>query len=91
MRASFPAQIEGHTYKIMVENEMQLNVMEQATPSLLSFMRNALENDHFNLTVELNKGSASPHTWSEREVLSHMIESIPTLKGFIDDLGLTLG
>ena len=91
MRASFPAQIEGHTYKMMVENEMQLNVMEQATPSLLSFMRNALENDHFNLTVELNQGSASPHTWSEREVLSHMIESIPTLKGFIDDLGLTLG
>jgi hypothetical protein len=68
---------------MMVENEMQLNVMEQATPSLLS--------DHFNLTVELNQGSASPHTWSEREVLSHMIESIPTLKGFIDDLGLTLG
>lgn len=91
MRASFPAQIEGHTYKIMVENEMQLNVIEQATPSLLNFMRNALENDHFNLTVELNQGSASPHTWSEREVLTHMIESIPTLKGFIDDLGLTLG
>ncbi|MCM1076932.1 MAG: DNA polymerase III subunit gamma/tau [Bacteroides sp.] len=91
LRASFPSQIEGDNYKMMVENEMQLSVIEQATPALLSFIRNALDNDNFTLAVELNQGESSPHTWNEREVLSHMVENIPALRGFIDDLGLTLG
>ncbi len=91
MRASFPAPQEGHTYKIMVENEMQRQTVEQAFPALLQDVRNDLCNDHFSLTVEINQGAASPHTWNEREVLNHMVENIPALRGFIDDLGLTIG
>lgn len=91
MRASFPAQQEGHTYKIMVENEMQRQTVEHAFPELLRSVRDDLSNDHFSLIVEINQGAASPHTWNEREVLNHMVENIPALRGFIDDLGLTLG
>lgn len=91
MRASFPAQQEGHTYKIMVENEMQRQTVEHAFPELLRSVRDELSNDHFSLIVEINQGAASPHTWNEREVLNHMVENIPALRGFIDDLGLTLG
>lgn len=91
MRASFPAPVEGHNYKMMVENEMQRGVMEQIAPDLLKFVRDALENDSFTLTVEINEGAASPHTWNERDVLRHMVENIPALRGFIDDLGLTIG
>lgn len=91
MRASFPAQVDGHNYKIMVENEMQLNMVEQRSMELHTFIRDAIDNDHFMLTVEVNQGAASPHTWSEREVLAHMVENIPALKGFMEDLGLTLG
>ncbi|MCM1355564.1 MAG: DNA polymerase III subunit gamma/tau [Staphylococcus sp.] len=91
MRASFPAPVEGHVYKMMVENEMQLNIIEQKTQELLGFVRDALGNDHFELKVEMNQGAASPHTWNEREVLNHMLENIPAFKGFMDDLGLTLG
>lgn len=91
MRASFPAQVDGHNYKMMVENEMQQSLMEQASQELLRFIRNAIENDHFTLAVELNQGAASPHTWSEREVLTHMVENIPDFKDFMEGLGLTLG
>ncbi len=91
MRASFPAPQEGHTYKIMVENEMQRQTVELAFPALLQAVRDELSNDHFSLTVEINQGAASPHTWNEREVLNHMVENIPALRGFIDDLGLTIG
>lgn len=91
MRASFPAPQEGHTYKIMVENEMQRQTVEHAFPELLRSVRDELSNDHFSLIVEINQGAASPHTWNEREVLNHMVENIPALRGFIDDLGLTLG
>lgn len=91
MRASFPTQTEGDTYSIMVENEMQRSVVEQASPQLLKFVRDAIQNDNFTLTTEINQGESSPHTWSEREVLDHMVESIPELRNFIDDLNLTLG
>ncbi len=91
MRASYPSQIGDNTYKMMVENDMQRTVMDQASPSLHKFMRDALQNDRFSVTVELNEGSASPHTWNEREVLNHLVENIPALRGFIDELGLTLG
>jgi len=91
MRASYPAQIDGDRYKMMVENEMQRNVIDQSMSSLLGFVRDALKNDRFTLEVEINQGESSPHTWNEREVLDHMLQSIPSLRGFIDDLGLTLG
>ena len=91
MRASFPAPQEGHTYKIMVENDMQRQTVEHAFPELLRSVRDDLSNDYFSLVVEINQGAASPHTWNEREVLNHMVENIPALRGFIDDLGLTLG
>ncbi len=90
MRASYPTQTEGFTYKIMVENEMQRNIVAQATPSILRHIHDALKNDHFNLTVEINQGEASPHTWSERQVLNHIVENSPILKSLIDDLHLTL-
>lgn len=90
MRASYPTREEGNTYKIMVENEMQRNIVAQATPAILRHIHDALQNDHFNLTVEINQGEASPHTWSERQVLNHMVENSPALKSLIEDLRLTL-
>lgn len=91
MRASVPGHVEGDKFRITVENEMQRNTIEQASPQLLRFVRDSIGNDNFTLEIEMNEGESSPHTWNEREVLSHMIENIPALKGFIDDLGLTLG
>ena len=91
MRASFPALIQNDTYKIMVENEMQRNILTQAMPSLMKHLHDSLSNDNVNLTIEINQGEASPHTWNERQVLSHMIENTPILRSFIDDLKLTIG
>ncbi len=90
MRASYPTKVEGYTYVIMVENEMQRNVVAQATPSILRHIHDALQNDYFNLTIEINQGEASPHTWSERQVLNHMIENSPSFKALVDDFRLTL-
>lgn len=91
MRASFPALIQNDTYKIMVENEMQRNILTQAMPTLMKHLHDSLSNDNVSLTIEINQGEASPHTWNERQVLSHMIENTPILRSFIDDLKLTIG
>ena len=60
-------------------------------PSILSTLHDATSNDLINITVEINKGEASPHTWNERQVLSHMVENNPELRDFIDDMQLTIG
>lgn len=93
MRASFPSPVDeaAHEYRMMVENDMQLNIVEQVKPALLSFVRSAIGNDHFSLSVEINQGEASPHTWNERKVWAHMLETVPSLRGFVEDFGLTLG
>lgn len=93
MRASFPSPVDeaAHAYRMMVENEMQLSIVEQVKPTLLSFVRSAIGNDHFSLSVEINQGEALPHTWNERKVWTHMLETVPNLRGFVEDFGLTLG
>ncbi|MCM1255180.1 MAG: DNA polymerase III subunit gamma/tau [Duncaniella sp.] len=90
MRASFPAKVTGHAYKVMVENEMQLNTMTQSTQSILKYLHDTLGNDLIEITYEVNKGEASPHTWNERQVLHHMLENNPALRAFVDDLKLTI-
>ncbi len=91
MRASFPSPMEGHTYRVMVENEKQREEMMSAMPSILSTLHDATSNDHIMITVEINQGETSPHTWNERQVLNHMVENNPGLRDFIDDMQLTIG
>jgi hypothetical protein len=40
--------------------------------------------------VRANNGASSPMTWNEREVLANMIERHPSIKDFVDELGLSL-
>lgn len=91
MRASYPALVEGHTYRVMVENEKQREELETHMQPLLATLRDATANDHIRITIELNQGEASPHTWNEREVLQHMVEKNPEMRDFIESLQLSIG
>ena len=62
MRASYPALVEGHTYRVMVENEKQREELETHMQPLLATLRDATANDHISIIIELNQGEASPPT-----------------------------
>lgn len=91
MRASFPQCKDGTSYIMMVENEKQAELMMQSMPELLAFVRDAVRNDNFTLEVEINQGEASPHTWNDREVMNHMLETIPALSEFVENFKLSVG
>ena len=91
MRASYPALVEDHTYRVMVENEKQREELETHMQPLLATLRDATANDHISIIIELNQGEASPHTWNEREVLQHMVEKNPEMRDFIESLQLSIG
>ncbi|MCM1521657.1 MAG: DNA polymerase III subunit gamma/tau [Muribaculaceae bacterium] len=91
MRASFPAHVEGFTYKVMIENLKQREELERAMSYILDHLRRTLGNDLISIEIELNQGESSPHTWNERQVLDHMTEGNPVLRDLIADFGLTIG
>ncbi len=90
MRASRPQKIEGDNYAITVENPSQQELMTQAMPNILSYLHNTLSNDFISISIYINEGEAAPHTWNEREVFAHIIETTPYLKTIVEDLKLTL-
>ena len=90
MRASFPDRIDGHSYRIKVENEKQEELMNQHMPELIGELRNALSNDNITLKIEINQGEASPHTWNDREVVAYVQQTVPALNDFIETFKLTL-
>ena len=91
MRASYPQPVEGFAYKMLIENEKQREEMANAMPTLMKYLRDMLQNDLFELSVEMNRGESSPHTWNERKVLEHMVSHSPGLAKLIEDFQLTIG
>ena len=90
MRMARPQRIGEHLYLVKVENPGQQALMEQALPDILDHIRRSLGNDYIKINIAINEGDAAPHTWNEREVLNHIIETTPYFKTFCDDLGLKL-
>lgn len=91
MRASYPALVEGDTYRVMVENEKQREELETHMQPILSTLHDATSNDHIRIVIEINQGESSPHTWNEREVLQHMVENNPEMRDFIESMQLSIG
>lgn len=90
MRAGQPTRISGDIFEVMVENPGQVDTMQQSMPEILQTLRDAANNDNITITLRINEGESPAHTWNEREVLNHMIETMPKLRAFIDDFKLTL-
>lgn len=91
MRASFPHKVGADSYKMLVENEMQASLMASTMPQLLKEIREKISNDHFSLAVEINQGEAAPHTWNEREVMNHLMTTVPAMKDFVEQFKLSIG
>ncbi|MDE6371494.1 MAG: hypothetical protein K2K92_08410, partial [Duncaniella sp.] len=95
MRASFPTAKDQagapHSYVMMVENEKQREEMLSHLPEIHSMLHDSLDNDLVSITVELNQGEASPHTWNERQVLQHMLDTNPEMRSLVESFQLTIG
>lgn len=90
MRTARPQRIENDRFSITVENPGQFDLMMQNIPDILRYIHDALDNDLITISVNVNEGESAPYTWSERDVLAHMVETTPILKKFIEDFKLTL-
>lgn len=85
-----PKQIEGDKFFVGVDDAIQVQAINEAKPELLKCLRDAAGNDNIELEAVITQSEASPITWTQREVLQHMIESRPQLQDLITDFGFIL-
>ena len=91
MLGSLPQHSEGDIYVVDVDERIQVEILEQFRPELLTFIHGTLANDNIEFKTRIRQGESSPATWTQREVLSHMLGKCPELQKFIDDFSCTLG
>ncbi|MGM9800378.1 MAG: DNA polymerase III subunit gamma/tau [Muribaculaceae bacterium] len=90
MRASEPQKIANDTYKIIVENQVQHNLVISFLRDIYDHIHNQIGNDYWTLEIEENRGVSSPATWNDREVLNYMTEHTPEVRDLISHLKLHL-
>jgi len=91
MLGSLPVHAEGDIYVVEVDESIQVEILEQFRHDILSFIHDELSNDNIEFRTQIRQGESSPLTWTQREVLSHMLGKSPELKKLIDDFSCTLG
>lgn len=91
MSGSLPEHNEGDIYVVDVDESIQVDILEQFRHAILSYIHDELFNDNIEFSIRIRQGQASPSTWTQREVLAHMLDTCPDLQQFIDDFSCTLG
>lgn len=90
MKAGVPVKGDGDRYVITVDDTMQVDAINESKAEILNFVRDRLQNDSFDFDITMRTGEASPITWTQREVLGHMVEKHPQIREFIEAFSLTL-
>lgn len=91
MNIRLPEADGEHTFHITVENGIERDVFDKIMPTLLPYLRDAVRNDNLTFTIGVNAGvSQSPRTWSEQQVLEHMVQENPAVKDLISGFKLGL-
>ncbi len=91
MLGSLPQQSEGDIFDVYVDEHIQVSILDQFRSSILETIHNALSNDNIEFRTHIRQGESSPATWTQRQVLAHMLDECPELQKFIDDFSCTLG
>ncbi len=90
MAASVPAQIEGDRWLMTLASAAQLEVMTEAMPIVIDYMRSRLMNDNFSVELRVDEGEPSPEVWNRSELLSHMADDSENFREFVKEFKLTL-
>ena len=90
MRNSIPTLVNGDTYKIVVENQVQHGKVMEFLRDIYDFIHPKIDNDYWTLEIEENRGVSSPHTWNEREVFNYILAHDENFKEMVSTLKLHL-
>ncbi len=90
MRAAAPQQLSGGKFGVSVPTPVQGRMLEETMDRILSYMRDKLVNDSFDIVMQVEDSGPSPQFWNDRQVLAHITEKYPAFSDFINGLHLKL-
>ncbi len=90
MKAGVPVNADNGRYAVTVDDTMQIDALNESKTEILNYVRERLRNDTFDFDIAMRTGEASPITWTQREVLTHIVEKNPHVRELIETLSLTL-
>ena len=92
LRTCIPTPIEGSRtdFRIMYESPAQADVLEKWLPVLTREIGQSLGNSTLRFIPEQITGEGSPLTWTERQVLDHLLEKHESLRKLVETLHLSL-
>ena len=75
---------------VTVDDQIQVDILMEAKQQLLDYLHERLRNDAVDFTVAVRQGPAAPVTWTDRQVLDHMLDKHPELRDLAAKFDLTL-
>lgn len=90
MRSAAPKLISRERFRVTVQNEIQLDLMEANRRDIMGYVHDALGNDLVDYEIVLNTESLPRHTLTDAELLDKMKTENPTLRKLVDDFNLHL-
>lgn len=90
MRASLPKRVNETLYEIVVENQMQVESFNAHRMSIISFLRDHVQNDMLAIEIKIREGGEKPKFWSPQDIVASIKEQNPYFDKFIQDFDLGL-
>jgi len=90
MIACKPVQVDGDRYFVPVDDAIQVDKINEFKHEILLHLRKSLQNDNIDFDARIAQRGASPVTWTNREVLQHMVDEHPSIADMINDFGFTI-
>lgn len=79
-----PVEKSHGEYEFVVENEAQREMFEKKKEMLLSYLCDKLGNDGVRLQIKVREAGTREKLWTQKELLTDIIERNPRAKTFID-------
>ena len=89
MRDASLDKVEGSACAVTVHSGAQAAALNDNLDALMAYLRHGLHNDALSMDIKITDVGTSPLTWSEKELLEHIIEQNPGAKDFIEAMQMT--
>jgi len=90
MRAATPERIDDETYRVCVENPVQVAEFNKILPELLPHLRDTVKNDMLALEVVISEKTDRPKLLTREELLQKMAGENPLLTSLLQSWKLEL-
>lgn len=86
MRNATPRQTGSETFEVTVDHPASQQAFEGEMNSLVTFIRDAVSNDHVTLSVKLAEAPEGSKTLPQKEFLQKIIEKNPVIAGAMEEM-----